>query len=279
MSLQQTAGDILTHDYTKTSKTLRLIEKQLIQDLNYIVTNIRQYIDPLQPWYDISQRIKPVYGQQIYDLIRAATTDAYTLGNQYVTSLKIFVNVPSYLTHDDIQQIEQISQTYYDKFWGRVVISVSRRADKAFGIIQRMQEPPDTFLNPNFIVTSIATTLTTHVLNISTINKMRKLSHNFNPITINKNILQGATTIEDDLLSANSVLNLSTAAGINQLNQLQNTISNVKVMWVTSNDERTCPICRPLHGKKWILFDEGMPTPPLDSHQRCRCRLVIITPK
>lgn len=279
MSLQEPVGEILSHDYTKTSKTLRLIEKQLVKDLDAIVAKIRIHINTQQPWYDISQKFKPIYGQQVYDLLRAGATDSYTLGNQYVTSLRVFVNVPSYLTKDDIFDIERLTQLYYDKFWGRVVASTSRRADKAFGIIDRMREPPDTFLNPNYIVTSIATTLTNHALNQATITKMRKLADKVNPITINRSLLQGATlTFEDDLLKSTGIT-LSTAVGLNQLNQIQNTVNNVKVMWVTSNDERTCPICKPLHGKKWILFDEGMPMPGVHSHQRCRCRLVIITPK
>lgn len=43
--------------------------------------------------------------------------------------------------------------------------------------------------------------------------------------------------------------------------------------WVTAADERTCPVCAPLHGQ---LFrnDEG-PTPPL--HRSCRCRRVVIS--
>lgn len=250
MSILSTAGDVITHDNTKTSRSLRQVEKQLANDINQLIMDIRKEIDPLQPWYSISQHIKPVYGQQIYDLIRAATQEAYILGNQYVASLKIFVNLPSYLTQTDIMAIESLSQIYYDKFWGRVVISVSRRADKAFGIIQRMQEPPDTFLNPNFIVTSIATTLTTHALNIATLAKIRRLAINVNPFIINKNILQAAATIQD-----------------------------VEIMWVTSNDERVCPICRPLHGHKWPLGDDTIPIPPQQSHQRCRCRLVVITPK
>lgn len=38
--------------------------------------------------------------------------------------------------------------------------------------------------------------------------------------------------------------------------------------WLTAGDERTCPVCAPLHG---LIFrnDEG-PHPPL--HRSCRCR-------
>jgi hypothetical protein len=40
--------------------------------------------------------------------------------------------------------------------------------------------------------------------------------------------------------------------------------------WVTAGDERTCPVCAPLHGHVF-LAGEG-PMPPL--HRSCRCRRV-----
>jgi hypothetical protein len=40
--------------------------------------------------------------------------------------------------------------------------------------------------------------------------------------------------------------------------------------WVTAADERTCPVCAPLHGQVF-LAGEG-PVPPL--HRSCRCRRV-----
>ena len=40
--------------------------------------------------------------------------------------------------------------------------------------------------------------------------------------------------------------------------------------WVTAADERTCPVCAPLHGQ---VFPEGEgPMPPL--HRSCRCQRV-----
>lgn len=45
-----------------------------------------------------------------------------------------------------------------------------------------------------------------------------------------------------------------------------------EIEWVTSLDERVCPICAPLHGRKikiWEEFLPGVPSPPV--HPRCRC--------
>lgn len=44
--------------------------------------------------------------------------------------------------------------------------------------------------------------------------------------------------------------------------------------WVTSNDERVCPICGPLHGRIVAIGEEfapGITAPP--AHPRCRCGL------
>lgn len=40
--------------------------------------------------------------------------------------------------------------------------------------------------------------------------------------------------------------------------------------WVTASDERTCPVCAPLHGQ--VFLDGEGPVPPL--HRSCRCQRV-----
>lgn len=51
------------------------------------------------------------------------------------------------------------------------------------------------------------------------------------------------------------------------------------VIWVTSVDEKVCPICRPLHNKTWRIDDPNLLSPPDDSHINCRCRLLFRTGK
>jgi hypothetical protein len=47
-------------------------------------------------------------------------------------------------------------------------------------------------------------------------------------------------------------------------------ILSLRSRWVTAGDERTCPVCAPLHGQ---IFREGEgPFPPL--HRSCRCQRV-----
>ena len=47
-----------------------------------------------------------------------------------------------------------------------------------------------------------------------------------------------------------------------------------KVRWITSNDDRTCPICAPLDGQEYSIEDY----PVIPQHVMCRCTLAAITP-
>ncbi|UVF62242.1 hypothetical protein [Nitrososphaeria virus YSH_1032793] len=48
-----------------------------------------------------------------------------------------------------------------------------------------------------------------------------------------------------------------------------------KMMWITEDDSRVCPICFPLHGRVYETTDE-IPVIPNDTHPNCRCRVVPI---
>ncbi|MCL4865842.1 MAG: phage head morphogenesis protein [Gemmatimonadales bacterium] len=55
-----------------------------------------------------------------------------------------------------------------------------------------------------------------------------------------------------------------------------------EVEWVTADDERTCPICEPLHGARTAIGGtfvgrDGVHSGPAPAHPRCRCinRLVL----
>lgn len=47
--------------------------------------------------------------------------------------------------------------------------------------------------------------------------------------------------------------------------------------WKTAEDDRVCPICRPLDGRRWQSNDPQMPIPPDDTHPNCRCELVPVS--
>jgi hypothetical protein len=48
-----------------------------------------------------------------------------------------------------------------------------------------------------------------------------------------------------------------------------------KMMWLTEDDSKVCPICFPLHGRVFEGHDE-IPRIPQDTHPNCRCRVVPV---
>jgi hypothetical protein len=45
--------------------------------------------------------------------------------------------------------------------------------------------------------------------------------------------------------------------------------------WETEGDALVCPDCDELDGQEWQVDDPDIPTPVLDTHPNCRCRLVL----
>jgi hypothetical protein len=273
MSLQP----LVSFEQTPTSRRVTIIENRLTRELSSIVTKIRNHINTLQPTNDIENKFKPVY-----DLIRSAATNSYTAGADYVKTLPIFKNLHSYLLMEDIDTITRLADEYTSRFWGRVAITTSKGKDKIFGTIpitrDGLEEPTPTFLSQRYIVESISIGVTNTALNLATIAKMRYYAGKARPIniTIKQNrLVQFATTPTEDELLKHGGGGIGTLADLSILAGLISTVTNVRLMWLTSQDERVCPICRPLHGTKYTLSEPSMPIPP--AHHRCRCRIIVIT--
>jgi SPP1 gp7 family putative phage head morphogenesis protein len=48
-------------------------------------------------------------------------------------------------------------------------------------------------------------------------------------------------------------------------------------MWVTTIDERTCPLCMSLHGQTWDINEVDLiPDIPDGTHYNCRCRVMLV---
>ena len=67
---------------------------------------------------------------------------------------------------------------------------------------------------------------------------------------------------------------LSVAAQIHAQRLAAQGVEGVEVRWLTAEDERVCPICRPLDHLPRSKWQEKMPSGP-PAHPRCRCRLVV----
>lgn len=276
------------HDNTPTSKKLRSIERTITRELDTLVAKIKQHINPLSPAHDIDSKFKPLYEQQVYDILRAGAQEAYQLGSDYVSELKIFKNLHTFLTQEDIIFIENLTQEYVSRFWGKLALTTSRGGNKIFGTAITIDkelgfiEPKNTFLNPRYIVDPISIGLTNVALNQATINKIRYHAENVNPVTINTSLqterLAQAATQEEQLLeqAEQSAVSIDSLASLGILSNIISSIASVKLIWITAKDERVCFICRPLHGKKWNVFDPNVPIPVVGTHERCRCRVTVL---
>lgn len=46
--------------------------------------------------------------------------------------------------------------------------------------------------------------------------------------------------------------------------------------FITAQDEKTCAICRPLHGRVFSSLNKSSPIPPRTTHPNCRCSIKIV---
>lgn len=272
MSIQQEA--VFTHDNTPTSRKARTIENRVNKELTTVVRKIRANINPLQAVNEIETKFKPLYGEQVYDIIRVAAQEIYIVGTEYVNNLPIFKNLQSYLILEDIHYIEEVSEEYSSRFWGRVALTATRGGDKSSKIFgtnitiskeRGILDPGQTFINPNFIIIPVTSGLIYTTLNQATVRRIRYNVEHINPLTINipdrdNNLIQGAPEGTQDTLILSSLIS---------------TLANVKLIWTTSRDERVDQICRNLEGAKYTIYDQFLQIPPI--HYGCRCRLMVIS--
>lgn len=148
-----------------------------------------------------------------------------------------FVKGDYFTTRADLDTIERLTQSYVSIFYSRL---------QRFIIAVNSQETP---IKPNFIVNMTTATMTQEVMREAIITKSQQI---LNPVTIT------TAAIEAD---------------IEILDRLENPVVYV---WVTSRDDRVCPICSGYEGRAWAYEDSAdIPEIPDDTHPNCRCMLQL----
>lgn len=292
----------VTHDEIPSSKANRLVEAELTTQLNDIVNKIKDQLNPVYAWTELQSIYKPKYQDLVADTIRQATTKSYLLGAEFAsTSISTNPRIPIFLTESDAARIKEIAIDGSERFWGRMMKSTSRGADKVFFNIQRNQTPPDSFLNPNYIVNTIAIDITNIALNIATITKRRDLIQKYSQRTVgisNESSGSSSTTIlplqqdnrepngagrrllsqsqftDNTPVGENPITDPRVNRGILFVNPDFVTVVDRTVSWITSQDDRVCNICEAWEFKTWYIDDPFMAIPGLHSHENCRCRLI-----
>jgi hypothetical protein len=162
-----------------------------------------------------------------------------------------------------------MTDSFVFRFWARVQMQIFQLKISDSGLIEEMTLPNDQF-NPNFIVNSLSIAITSQALNEATKTKAGELLPPSPIITTSPSAylmnpeLQAGTTYKS---LKDRVLSDPTSTDTNQ----------IVYMWVTTIDERTCPICIGLHGQTWDITEVDLiPNIPDDTHYNCRCRVMLV---
>jgi SPP1 gp7 family putative phage head morphogenesis protein len=268
-----------THERTVVSTDNNALESDLSYKLNAVCKVIRQLIksDPnIQTVYQLQQT---GLESEVYDIIRSYVQQSYQLGTKYVADI---ARIEPLLTSLDIQSIKQMTDIFCAKFWGRVQLQVFDAKIPTSGLLEEMTLPNDSF-NPNFIVNSLSIAITSQALNEATKTKAANIS-GLGLAASNVSIaeLQAGTTYKS--LHQRIVENYGnvpyTVTGQYPTDTININMSldlGVVYMWVTTIDERTCPLCVSLHGQTWDLNDAAsIPNIPDQTHLSCRCRILLV---
>lgn len=160
-----------------------------------------------------------------------------------------------------VERIYQIAGTYASEFTGREYFTTRTDLDtieqlsltyndvfvsrlSRFVFASSEENPKQSIEN---IVNMTTATLTQNVMRTAIIAKSQQI---LNPITI-------SAASETDISNAIDAV-------------------NVVYVWVTSQDDRVCPICAPHEGQAWAFNDyPDIPDIPDDTHPNCRCMIQL----
>lgn len=265
-----------THENTVVSTENDTLETDLSYKLNAICKIIRELVKTNPNIKTIDQLQATGLNSEVYDIIRSYVQQSFELGTKYVSDI---ARVEPRLTESDIFAIKQMTDSFVFRFWARVQMQIFQLKVSDSGLIEEMTLPNDQF-NPNFIVNSLSIAITSQALNEATKTKAGELLLlppspivstqttqpivNMQPQSMVE--LQAGTTyksLKDRILSTSS-----TSLDI---------VNPVVYMWVTTIDERTCPICIALHGQTWDISEVDLiPNIPDETHYNCRCRVMLV---
>jgi len=278
-----------THENTVVSTENDTLEVDLSYKLNAICKIIRELIKSDQTIQTVEQLQGTGLDAEVYDIIRSYVQQSFELGTKYVSDI---ARVEPRLTTRDIDLIKLITDNYVLRFWGRVQLQVFQLKISDSGLIQEMTLPNDQF-NPNFIVNSLSIAITSQALNEATKTKAGELlppsppaiipttqPTNMQPPFTGYELQAGTTykSLQQRILGgypAGSKVKITPAAITITPPPID--ISGVVYMWVTTIDERTCPLCMSLHGQTWDISEVDLiPNIPDETHYNCRCRVMLV---
>lgn len=280
--------DVRYHEDTNESKKILRLEKRLVIDFNTILLFIKKNFD-----FTLTN-----YNQQLYDiqnlvfnpvseLIRSYYQESYLVGTNYVNDV---FSTASFLTNEDIEFIKTKSEEYTKRFFGRIDNLMNTSLDKFF---KSMYDIPvgnsATFTTDDqiqfftdriektesYLFSSLAVAIVNEGLNEATIRKTRAILK----LRQQSNLFSAAATNPELLDTLENIVPEPSNVGFQRTilsTEANRILESLRILFVTSKDERVCPICKPLERKTYLIEDPSIPIIPGATHLNCRCRLLLI---
>lgn len=277
------------HEDTALSKHNAKIEKKLLIELNNIMGFFSEnYTGEMNPYnyQNIYENFKRDMEIQVTNIIRSYVTKVYTFATEYVADS---LNVSGFLTKSDIDMIEELTNSFVERFFGRIRkvletgvqrfyntltdVFMPASFNRSLDDIDNNEEQLNVLVknierSQSYLFSSLAVLIINQTLNKATLLKTRKII--LNDGTVNKMpVFQAA---ENDSAEIEEMLQ---DFGTKQ-NQRVKT-GNFFYIWKTARDDRVCDdYCLPLEDEVFSILDSFVPEPETDTHQNCRCRLMLI---
>ncbi len=222
------------------SKDSRVVENQLNEKLITLVKSLQKLNLPMQPTdiYNIDLRAK------VQTTLRHAIERIYQIAGNYAAE---FTRREYYTTRIDLETIQRLTEDYTDVFFSRLQRFSNFDNTQRQGQGQEQnQEQKQKQIKPEFIVKMTTATLTQDTMRQAIITKSQQV---LNKVT------------------------LTTAAVGDTGNNIE---PQVVYVWVTSQDDKVCPVCSAYEGQAWDYEDSAnIPSIPDDTHPNCRCMLQL----
>lgn len=219
--------------------------------------------------------------EDIYDVFRSHIEKIYESGSDYTNAVN---NSLSRLTKTDIDNINRIADKATNSYYRLIERYRNRENEKELnnevqnlytsinaefgfqtnlGHISQIPHFNRKSLNIDAHVTGLIETISIQALNIAIVSKGRQLSG------------IGSSGFDEDKV-VNTLAFDDIGKNFNEFPLPEHRLeeSRLRLMWVAVQDERLCPICRPLHGTFYYIDEPYIPMPPMFSHPRCRCRMM-----
>jgi hypothetical protein len=282
-------SSLLSHERTQISQQNKDIEDALVDSLNGYLNVIRLILDESRaPWSDLRIVLEPKFRPIISQSIREAATLSYQLGSSYAADKS---GLPFFLTTQDIANIKALTDEYTGKFFGRIQLAL--RPNMSIDPRVPRTEPANSSLNPNYIATSIAIGVTSRSLALGSILKAKALASDGlrgsilqaakkkpkRKLSATEQALQDLQDELDDAIDAGDIDAipdiLASLGGSALIGIGVGTLLNLRWVW-TAMPGACTQYCVPLNGQTFDVLDPNVPIPVQDSHENCKCRLLLM---